>query len=118
MYDVEKDEFVPFINDYTEINNKFIIHHVERYNTSNYNNLSYVIDNDNHILYWLHTISSQNSLISLDVKDLKNIKLINQTLLPSSIDHNNNNICFAKGEYTMLLVGNTIQFILVNDFDY
>ena len=113
LYDVEKDEIKPFIKDYVQgINNKFMIYHVERNNSSTANTLSYVIDN--HTLYWLHTTSSQNSLISLDIKDLQNIELISHTLLPSSID----NIGFTKNEYKMMVVGNTIQFILgvVNNF--
>ena len=104
MYDVEKDEIIPFIKDYVEgVDKKFMICHVERNNTSIANSLSYVIDNENHILHWL----SQNSLISIDIRDFQNIKLINHTMLPSSID----NISFSNSKYKMIAAGNTIQFI-------
>ena len=109
LYDVENDKFLPFIkNYYSTINKRFGITHVfpEQATTS----MSYVIDNDNHILYWLHSSCIQRSLLSIDIKNLQTIKLIDQTLLPFSI----NGVVFRAYDYTMLIAGNTIQFISGN----
>ena len=122
LFDVEKAEIVPFISNYhQEINKIYDIYHVEKNTNSKQKTsrsmvvknqyMSFVIDNDNHILYWLQSSSWQCSLISIDIKNLENIKLIDQTLLTSPTDDTH----FAIANYTMLVVGNTIQFILAND---
>ena len=106
LYDVENDKFMPFIkNYYRSINKRFNISHVA--SAKAIKGMSYVIDNDNHILYWLLS-SHQRSLLSLDIKNLKNVKLIGQTVLPTEID----GVRFLHCDYTMLLTGDTIQFVL------
>ena len=112
MYDVENDKFMPFIkNYYSTINARFSICHVVAPQETT--GMSYVIDNDNHILYWLHSSHKQRSLLSIDIKNLQAMKLIDQTLLPLSI----NGVKFRECDYTMLIAGNTIQFILGNCTD-
>ena len=118
LYDIKNDKFIPFIKNYAQdINKAFNILHVdapqalETFSGLRNESMSYVIDNDNHILYWLHSQTKylQTSLIGIDIKDLKNIKLIDQTIFSSN---NKNNISFGNSEYTMLFTGNSIQFIL------
>ena len=107
LYDVEKDKFVPFIKNYRQdINIKFNISHALP--VSDARGQSFVIDNDNHILYWLESATWQISLLALDIKNLKDIKFIDQTFLPSKID----GVIFCKTDYTMLFAGDTIQFVL------
>ena len=110
LYDVENDKFIPFVKNYMQhIDKKFNISHISDSDMVDHTTrMSYVIDNDNHNLYWLHSLQSQRSLVSLDIKNLQDIKLIDQTLLPSSID----GVTFFDSDYTMLMVGNTIEFIL------
>ena len=107
LYDVENDKFEPFIKNYNQdINKKFNISHV--LSADSMSGHSFVIDNDNHILYWLQSSHWQRSLLSIDIKNLKDIKFIDQTLLPLSID----GIRFSSSGYTMVVVYNKIQFIL------
>ena len=110
LYNVENDKFIPFIKNYSQdIDEKFNISHIGKTKRAHGSRmLSYVIDNDNDNLYWLHSSQSQRSLVSLDIKNLHDIKFVDQTLLPSSID----GVKFFQSDYTMLIVGNTIQFIL------
>ena len=74
--------------------------------------MSYTVDNENHVLYWLEIesiateIINHCSLIALDITDLKNIKLTNQTLMSCQ-----EYPWLKSGHYQMLIVGNTIQFI-------
>ena len=107
LYDVENDKFKPFIRNYNQdINRKFNISHV--LSAGSMTGHSHAIDNDNHILYWLQSSHWRRSLLSIDIKNLQNIKLIDQTLLPLSIDH----VSFCQCSYAVLVTGNTIQFIL------
>ena len=84
--------------------------------------MSYVIDNDNHILYWLDSRARRPrlrhagkfhppdiSLIALNIKDLNNIKLLYQKIISAEKFPT-----FPDEECTMLIVGHTIQFILGN----
>ena len=110
LYDVENDKFCAFIKNYhQDINIKFNISHSVL--GPNARGQSFVIDNDNHILYWLESSRSQISFLTLDIKNLKDIKFIDQTFLRSPID----DVIFCKVDYTMLFVGDTIQFVLGQD---
>ena len=127
LYDVENDQVIPFIKHYVkDINEAFNIIHVDpksgstsfvRTNADNDQYMSYVVDNDNHVLYWLHSQNQQSSLISIDIKDLQNIQLIDQTILSSQSD-TFENVIFCDKEYTMLISGDTIQFILGTKDNY
>ena len=119
LYDVADDKFIPFINNYNrELNQRFNIKHSPQMGYQ-----SFVIDNSNHILYWFdadYAITSNKvenvrhnvniisnttcSIITLDMKNLNNIKLINQTII-----NRNQHPGFRHG-YTMFLIGNTIHF--------
>ena len=116
LYDIENDKYVPFIENYqSDINEKFNIEHYTQRGT-----MSFVIDNDNDILYWLDSSQDENfklpkqrSLIALDIKDLTNVQLLYQKIIPCDIDdiENINNFAGFIEYYNMLLVENTIQFI-------
>ena len=118
LYDVENDKFIPFIKNYeSDINEKFGIgHHTQGAG------MSFVIDNKNHILYWLdssHGLLSviKRSLIALDIKDLKNIKLLYQSIIPCDDKNSSDNYKYSYNfpgfteRYKMFIVENTIQFI-------
>ena len=121
LYDIAKNEYFPFIKNYKrDIDENFNINHfpcTASHKHHAYQYMSYVIDNTNHVLYWLATdhefntrigiASACNSLISIDIKDLNNLKLIDQISIP----HDHFPLFFC-GEYSMFIVGNTIQFIL------
>ena len=109
LYDVENDKFMPFIKNYDkDINKKFNICHV--LSDGSVHCHSYAIDNNNHILYWLQSSYKQRSLLSIDIKNLKDIKLIDQTLLTNAFCIDGARL--LECHYKMLIVGNTIQFIL------
>ena len=109
LYDVENDKFKPFIENYKkDINKKFNIAHA-----SSDGRMTFLIDNDNHVLYWLQSSVTQRSLLRLDIRNLKKIKFIDQILLPSSIDGET-----FTYQNTMFLTENTIQFISYNSKQY
>ena len=117
LYDVANDKFIPFIKNYErDINEKFNIGHYTQRGI-----MSFVIDNDKHILYWLDSskdkdfvLPTQRSLIAIDIKNLNNIKLLYQIIIPCACDKNNFSGFIER--YDMLIVGNTIQFI-ENSYD-
>ena len=119
LYDVENDKFMPFIKSYVkDLYQKFNIQNVnfEKRYFGLTTSISFVIDNDKHMLYWLHSQDSETILITIDIKNLQNIKVIDQTILSDS--KNDDDIkkfdgFKFDGKYTMLVTGNNkIHFIL------
>ena len=121
LYDVENDKLVPLIEDYqTDINERFNVYQSQTRRSAIYK--SHVIDNDNHVMYWLVTHNADigrhdpadrasaalySIIIAFDIRNLKDIKVlytqkISQKEFPS----------FSENGYTMVIVGNTIQFVL------
>ena len=120
LYNVENDTFIPFIQKYVkDLYQKFNIQDVnleKRYFGSK-TSMSFVIDNAKHVLYWLHSQDSKTLLISIDIKNLQNIKLIDQTTLSHSKNDDDDikkfDGCKFEGKYTMLVTGNNkIHFVL------
>ena len=108
---------IPFIKNYVkDLYQKFNIQNVnsKQRHFGLRTSTSFVIDNDKHVLYWLHSQHSQTILITIDIKNLRNIKLIDQTILSSKIDDIKKFDEFKlEGKYTMLVTGNNkIHFIL------
>ena len=123
LYDIKRKQYFGFIKNFeTDINQRFNIRHTlgktrGRANTST----SYVIDNENHVLYWLESDHYNNynsnnicqtSLVAINIKHLNNIKLIHQTIIPQDEFP-----LFINRVWTMLVIGNTIQFILGGNND-
>ena len=123
LYDVENDEIAPFKHDYDvkRLMKKYRPVHVDINNdvsTHLYTYISHVIDNDNHVMYWLVCICvGRNSyavhaprssiMIAFDIKDLNNIKLIYETAISQEEFPK-----FSYQHYSMFIVGNTIQMVL------
>ena len=107
LYDIENDKYIPFIENYErDINKKFNISH-------NADEMTFAIDNDNYLLYWfnsLHMAEQEeeeddspklSSLLVIDIKDLQNIKLIKQYILPRCTE-------IAR---EVVVVGNTLHLV-------
>lgn len=122
IYDIDEDVFVPFIVNYDrDIFQRFNIDQSQQTVRKYGGGISCVIDNENHILYWLQTYKlyvharcdgSYQYLIALDIKDWKNnnIKLLNHTII------SNKKYPWIGRHATMLLVAtNTIHFIIGDD---
>ena len=95
LYDVETDKIVPFMDNYSPSTANQI-----DMNFQKYLHKSYIIDNKNHVLYCL-MCSYRALMVEFDIKDLNNVKFLHETQVPRALE-----------DHTMLLVGNTIQFVL------
>ena len=99
LYDVENDKLVSFIKSYEEdINQRFNIYKQDDNKSSRQIFKSYVIDNDNHIMYWyvfvctklneydtkVQAPESYSMLIAFDIKDLTNIQLLYQRIFKNN----------------------------------
>ena len=112
LYDVENDKLLSFIKSYeTDINQRFNIYkqHSNNVNSSRKVFKSYVIDNDNHIMYWYACVYIQGAkpygmIIAFDIKDLINIQLLYQT----NFETNNEIFQFScnRHTYKMVMIGN------------
>ena len=121
LYDVENDKLFAFIHRYREdINERFNIEQSDEHGTVD-KSRCFVIDNNNHVMYWLicgetlipnalgYLRSPYGLIIAFDIKDLKNIQFIYQQMI-SYDEYPEFGYCIC--DYTMLMVGNTIQFVL------
>ena len=139
LYDVENDKLVEFIHSYeTDIHKRFKISFPYAFNDSMKKKdlyRSYVIDNDNHVMYWyicgyaidqigdfqMHQLSS--FIIAFSIKDLQNIEFMYQQSLSDSYNDNNDDddefSCAVPAildatRYQMVMVDNRIEMILGN----
>ena len=101
LYDIEMDEIIPFMTGYWPSTKN----QVELHKKSSHLYKSYVIDNNTHIMYCLMHAQYRSLMVAFDIKDLNNVKFIYETEISTLRS-------LTNGDHTMLLVGNTIQFIL------
>ena len=116
-YDIKNDKYIPFTFNYNrDLASRFIVPEGQ----SSFGLESYVIDHKNHILYWfdgrpnsnrkyqVHKYSASTnvcSIASIDIKNLQDVKLLNQWIIDRHIWPHFINC------YQMLLIGNKIHFI-------
>ena len=129
LYDVAKDNYVQVCNDYQKFfDNCFMYssHSIANSSTSGVKSASarsYVIDNDNHVIYWLilerdleiiknFGYKPQSIILCLDVKNWDDIKLLWKHRISSQEFPNFSHL----QTYKMLIVENTIQFVLGGDY--
>ena len=125
LYDVENDKLFSFIKNYEkDINQRFNIYkqHSNNVNSSRKVFKSYVIDNENHIMYWYVCVDiKQNNqnipgpepysmIIAFDMKNLTSIQLLYQKMVT-----NNEISQFSRKEhiYKMVMIeNNRIELVL------
>ena len=104
VYDVSKKDFTAIIKNYKQdFVAKFNVNH-EPFGINHY----VAIDDENDVLYWLDGYGRRDklcSLVSIDIKDWNNLKLIKQSMIDGR------DFSFSGG-YKMFVIGKTIHFIL------
>ena len=107
LYDIDNDKFCPFIKDYQQD----LIDKFDLLPITSYDYTTYAIDRDNGILYWFSSLRSTISITSINIKNLEQIKLIDQTVVLKDSLSSDLEPLFSD-EFLMLIVEDTLQFIL------
>ena len=117
LYDVKNDQFYKWIDNYQQdLCDKYKLNHI--HSPSGYFGSSHAIDQCNYILYWLDTATHRKdlckngnnnycSLLTIDISDIFNFTIINQTL----IDRSCNEYKHFNGRFNTFVAANKVHFI-------